>query len=373
MHRVLARQRLGVVAFVVRRLDQRAQADPDRAHVGTRRRFRQVAAGLAEDEVHLLAERCGLAVQVVARRVGGAEDRLAQPRHGEEHAAVGRLRHHQRMRAGHEGAVDDEVHALARRHHRGARRCIGLAVHVAHRVHPHAGGVDHAARAQREGFAAFGVLRVQAAHLAVFAQQPGDGDMVQHQRAALRRGARQQQRQPRVVELPVPVLDAADQPRRAHRGQQFARAAGRQPLGRPQALPPGEHVVHLQPGAVEGHVEHAVARHDEGHALRHVRRVGQQGAALVQRLAHQADVALRHVAHAAVHQLGGARRGALGEVLAFQQHRRETPRRGVQRDAQAGGATADDRQVPDAGFAQPRQQRAAFEHAVVHRFKAARS
>ncbi len=47
--------------------------------------------------------------------------------------------------------------------------------------------------------------------------------------------------------------------------------------------------------------------------LRQMGGVAQQRGALVQRLAHQGDVALREVAHAAVYQLGGTRGGALAK------------------------------------------------------------
>jgi hypothetical protein len=76
-----------------------------------------------------------------------------------------------------------------------------------------------------------------------------------------------------------------------------------------------------------------------------VRRALQDVHALVQRLAHQMHVALRQIAHAAVHQLGGARRGALGEVVRLHQHHAVAALRCVQRHAQAGGAAADHGQV----------------------------
>ncbi len=265
------------------------------------------------------------------------------------------------MRAGQEGAADNQVHALARRHHRRLRWGIAVAIHVTHRVHPDTRGIDHAACAQLDVLAAFGVARAHAAHLAALAQQAGYCDVVQHHRAAHDGGAREQHRQPRIVELPVPVLDAADQALPAHRGQQFLGPTRRQDLRRPQALATGEHVVHLQSGTIEGQVQDAVGRHDEGQPLCHLRRIGQQRGALVQRLVHQADVALRQVAHAAVDQLRGARGGALGEVLSFQQQHRESARRCIQRHAQPGGAAADDGQVPFARLAQPRQQPAALE------------
>ena len=115
---VLAGHGLRVLAVLARGLDQRPQADPHRPHVAALRCTQQVAPGLLQDEVHLLRKGAGLARQVVARRVGGAEDGLAEPGHGEHHAAVLGLGHQQRVVAGQEAAVDDEVHTLARRHHR---------------------------------------------------------------------------------------------------------------------------------------------------------------------------------------------------------------------------------------------------------------
>jgi hypothetical protein len=80
--------------------------------------------------------------------------------------------------------------------------------------------------------------------------------------------------------------------------------------------------------------------------------LAQDGGALVQRFAHQAHIALCQVTHAAMRQLGGARRGALGEVMAFHQHHAQASGCRVQRHPQAGGAAADDGQVPFTGFLQ---------------------
>jgi hypothetical protein len=158
-HGVLARDRLrGAVAedpAAPPRPHQRAQAHPGRAHVGAHGRTREHAGGLAEDEVHLRGQRFGLGAAIRARRVGGAQHGLAQPRHGKEHAAVARARHEQRLGAGQEGTVHHQVHALAR----GDQGCgappadARRGVHRAHAVDPHARGVDHAGRAHLEGFA----------------------------------------------------------------------------------------------------------------------------------------------------------------------------------------------------------------------------
>jgi hypothetical protein len=87
-----------------------------------------------------------------------------------------------------------------------------------------------------------------------------------------------------------------------------------------------------------------------------MRGVGQHRAALVQGLAHQADLALTEVAHAAVQQLGGARGGALGEVLGLQQRHAQAALRGVERQPEARGAAADDDQVVALDAAQALQQ-----------------
>jgi hypothetical protein len=180
--------------------------------------------------------------------------------------------------------------------------------------------------------------------------------VVDQQGAARGRGARQQHRQPGVVELAVPVLHAAGQAALAHGGQQLADPARVEELGVAQAAAAGQHVVGFQADAVEAALPPLVARHHEGQPLRDMGRVGEHRAALLQRFAHQADVALRQVAHTAVRQLGGARRGALREVVRFDQHHAEAAHRRVERHTQAGGAAADHRQVPLDVLLQARQQ-----------------
>ena len=221
----------------------------------------------------------------------------------------------------------------------------GIAVHVADVIDPDAGGIDDALGGDAQLGAADRVARVDADDLAAFAHQRRHRAMVEHDRALAGRGARERDRQPRIVELPVPVLDAAGQAAHLHVGQQLARARGRQELGVAQAARAGERVVHLQPDAIERRFPDLVRRHHEGQRLRQMRRVGQQRRALVQRLAHQRHIALREIAHAAVHELGRARTRAFRKVLGFEQHDREAARRGVERDAAAGGAAADDGEV----------------------------
>lgn len=63
-----------------------------------------------------------------------------------------------------------------------------------------------------------------------------------------------------------------------------------------------------------------VRRHHKRQGLGQVGRVVQQRGALVQRFAHQRDVALGEVANTTVHQLGRAGRGALGKVVRIHQN-----------------------------------------------------
>jgi hypothetical protein len=54
----------------------------------------------------------------------------------------------------------------------GAAGWPAAAVLLAHRIHPHAGGVDHAAQPAAEFAPAFSVARAQTAHAAGLVQQP---------------------------------------------------------------------------------------------------------------------------------------------------------------------------------------------------------
>ena len=152
------------------------------------------------------------------------------------------------------------------------------------------------------------------------------------------------------------ALDAALEPVSARRGQAAQCFHAPEELRRAQASLARQRVIHLQADAVERRLPQLVRGHDEGQRLRQVRRAVEDVHALVQRLAHQVDVALRQVAHAAVHPFRGARRGALGEIVRLHQHHAVAALRCVQRDAQAGGAAADHGQVELARLGQAGQQ-----------------
>ena len=67
--------------------------------------------------------------------------------------------------------------------------------------------------------------------------------------------------------------------------------------------------------------------------------------ALGQRLVHQPELELLQVAQAAVHQPGGARGGAGGEIIGLDQGHRQPSGRGVQRRAGTGDPASDDEHV----------------------------
>ena len=264
------------------------------------------------------------------------------------------------MVARQEVPVHHQMHALARRHHGPGLAPIGLRIHAAQGVDPDPGGVDDAARAQLPGLAGLRIAALQAAHACGLVLQGRDRAVVEQQSAFPRRAARQHQGKAGVVELAVPVLDAAAQVLGAHRGQELLRLARRQKLRGSQSGLTRQQVIGLQAGAVKRRFPPAVGRHHKRQRLRQVRRIAQQDAALVQRLVHQRNIALRQVAHTTVHQLGGARGRALGKVVRLQQHHAQAPQHRIQRQAQAGGAAANDGQVVGLGCVQACQQRGAL-------------
>ena len=102
------------------------------------------------------------------------------------------------------------------------------------------------------------------------------------------------------------------------------------------------------------HLPPAVAGHHDRKLARQVRRVGQQPPPLVERLEHQLELSkvqfrerTLEVSNAAVDQFRGARAGARCEVVALDESDREPARGGVQGDAGARRASADDEDVED--------------------------
>jgi hypothetical protein len=73
--------------------------------------------------------------------------------------------------------------------------------------------------------------------------------------------------------------------------------------------------------------------------------VAPQVRALVQRLAHQAQLAVLKIANAAVHELGRAARGGFGKVGRLDERRLITPSDRIERGSEPRRAAADDEHV----------------------------
>ena len=305
-HRVFAADAFGAGAIVMRRLDQRAQTDPDAAHIFAARRLLQILGRFIQDESHFRVKRLRLTRQVLARRVGGAQNHLAQPRHRKQNAAIGRLGHHQGVIGREERFVNHQVHTLAGCDDRPANAPAGLAVLAAQGIDPDTGGVDHARCVNLYLPTGFSVAALHAGNPAGFVNQSAGFAIINQQRTAGGRRARQHQRQTRIVKLAVPVFDAAAQVLRVGGRQQRAGLCAAQEFGGTEPGFASQRVVGLQADAIKRRFPPMVRRHHKGKRLRQMRRIGKQQGALLQGFAHQRNIALRKVAHTAMHQLGGA-------------------------------------------------------------------
>ncbi len=101
-----------------------------------------------------------------------------------------------------------------------------------------------------------------------------------------------------------------------------------------------------RPGDPAG--EQAVLRQDREQEREDLDEVGSvlaESLALTQRLVDEAHVAVLQIAKTAVHQLGALRGGPRREVLGFDQRRGKAARCGIEGDADAGDAPADDQDV----------------------------
>ena len=100
----------------------------------------------------------------------------------------------------------------------------------------------------------------------------------------------------------------------------------------------------------------------------------EEQAALLEGLVDEAEVEHLEVAQAAVDELARARAGAAGVVARLDEAGRETPRHGVERDAAADDAPADDEDVELLAGAEPleggRACRGGEGHGNEHRWRA---
>ena len=229
--------------------------------------------------------------------------------------------------------VYHQVHALAWGDHgldgRVATCGCGLAVTLAQGVNPDAGGVDNAARFNGIAGAGLRIGAFEPGNLPLFIEKLLGAAVINEQGAVLGCGATDGQRQTGVVKLAVPIFDAAAQALALRGRQELLGLGAAEQLGLAQAGFACELVVQGQAQAVKRRLPPPVAGHDKSQGLGDMGCTVQHRGAFAQGLAHQRNIALGQIAHATVHQLGGARGGAFGKVLRLHQHHLQAARSGV--------------------------------------------
>mmetsp|Transcript_33163 Transcript_33163/g.84712 ORF Transcript_33163/g.84712 Transcript_33163/m.84712 type:complete len:573 (+) Transcript_33163:96-1814(+) len=368
---VVAADACGVAGVGVAR--KRPDAGPCRQHVLAPDIHGEQVLDLADDEVDLLLGGLG-PHRDVGFGVRGADDGVVEPGQHEQHAAVLCARHDEAVVVGGVVVGEHEVHARRGGDHLGGV----LLVHLAHFVHEGAGRVDHRLGIHIKLGARLIVFHLGARHLPLLIlDEPDHLRVIGNGGATQRGGARQRDRHARVVELAVKIDNHAleRRPFRVHGaegGKVALRVAAAAVLGRLQRAAQGHQVVRLHAGPEVDGLPPGPAGHHDRKRVGQVRRVLQQALALRERLVHELQLAvvqaqrgLLQVAHAAVHQLGGARGGAGREVIALHQRGAQPAAGGVHGDAGASGTAADDEQVEGLGFgarAQARQLLLARRH-----------
>ena len=338
-HLVAARDLRGLLALLV---DERPHAGPGAGHVGMAHagmgqdpvgRFEQVVDVLPGDRRAL--DRFGIV------GIGGADPDDRVVRHDEHRTTVDRA-HDEDVVDRHARARHDQVDAFGQVHPRPH-----LAPEATDRVHPGPGGVHDGTAGDREA-AAVGLVADLDPHAPAGDRLDPHGRSVAREvRAVALRRLERLEGESGVVghvlgedgrSLQLVRLDARDTPH------------GLVPVPDLVVLVVVElHELLVGPEAgaqlEQARARPAVDRHDHVGADREVRHQAAQGGAFDRSLAHESDLALLEVAHAAVDQFRGAARRARGEVAALDEPGPQAAHRGVAHDARAGDAAAHDEQV----------------------------
>jgi hypothetical protein len=235
------------------------------------------------------------------------------------------------------------VHALGGTHLKTAA-LLGQGLDL---VGPHPGRVDHDVAANLGDRAVFGVADADPGHPVALAQQRDHLGGASHDRAVVRRGARDRHRVPGVVDDGVVVADPADQRAALQPRAQPQRAGTRQMLLRGNRFRAAEAVVEEDTRRGVGTLPPPMGqREQERQRLDQVRRQrGQRQLALMERLAHQPELQLLEVAQPTMEHLRRAARGAGSEVARLDERDLEPARGGIQGAPGAHHAAADHHDV----------------------------
>jgi len=342
--RVVARERRRAAAASAA-FHQRTQAGKDAEDVGFGGIGGEILAGMLQHKPAFLIERARFEAVDGPRSIGGADDDFAMPRYGKKHAAVGRLGNHQRRCAGQEPLGENQMNALADLDH---RRRPGLVL-APQLVDEDSRGVNHRLGREVEDFAGFAVAGAHAADFRPLFDQRRAAAVVGHDGPRRRGGLRQIDGQTRIVELSVVIEDAASQGGGFEIGNMLDRLRPAEHPRRAQAQLAGQLIVELHPDPVERTFPPMITGNDKGKIVHQMRCVAGQPAALAQSFEDERNVALFKVANAAVHELGRAAGGALGEIRLFDQCDAETADGRVDRGPQPRGAAAHDDDIERLG------------------------
>ena len=352
-------------------LHQRPQARPGADHVvgGDRALDREVER--AQQVLDVIRRALWIVDGTVVVGVGRADVGEAAVGHDEHRASVARHRHHHRNLVADLLPGHGDVDALGRPDRVG----VGSLVLLADVVHPHARRVDH-------GACAYGELLVVARSagpdhdsvdpsLGVLLQAHRRGSVGHHGAVVERGGAQDRDHEAGVVDGGVVVevgRNEAVASQRRHVGERLVVVEALVELADAPAT--GE-VVAPHRDAQEArdlggdHSTLAEHRDQERQYLDQVRGVAEHPAPLAERLVDETDLALLQVAEASVGQLGGLRRGALGEIARLDQGGLHAACGGVEHHAGTRDAAADHHQV-ELLVAQRREGRFPVESPCAH-------
>src|SRR6267142_65474 len=230
-------------------------------------------------------------------------------------------------------------------------------IHAPERVAKHAGSIDNYLRVELEFLARFQI----ASNYLPFADRR-HRKVIYNNCAMIPGGSRERDCQPRIIELPIEILDAAAQVVRPQRRQPFEYLATSEVAG---AGLPTEQAIKLQPDAVIRTFPPRVGRQDKRNQFNQFGCIFEQQRALAQALADELQVSLFEVTHAPVNELGTAARSALREIALFEQHRAVAAARRVNRATQASRTAADNNDVPARGTVRQRRDHAGSIHGQV--------
>ncbi len=290
----------------IARSDKRAQTGKGAEHVGLRRIPREIARGVGQEKIDLLAERSRLKRDLCHRRVGRPDDNTVMPWNGEEDTTVGCVRDHDGGFGREKCLVKDDMHPLARDN--AVRHC-GV-VHAEDGVGEDACRVHRDPAADFDFLAAFHVPRHDTVHTPLCLQEMRHLHVVDRGSSQIGQGLSEIDGQPRIIELSIMIDDPAPETSGFQSRNPFEGLFPGDVHGRSQAEAPGEHVVDLEAHAVEGSLPPVVIGDHEGEIVHEMRGILKEDSSLAKGFQNQPHVSLLKIPDPAVDEFGAPARRA---------------------------------------------------------------